>query len=203
MGRAGRGTAPLHRRGPRPPSQSPVHFLGLQPVAYTRCLKYVLFDRQLSQQPSYSPATVGWVARGRARVWGRSVRREGGGQDGPRSAAGRLTNPRSGRRSLCACRVPTTRLLPASVLRVHGLCLRFHELRAREPCCVPKGQVSVEPCAGARASALPRDGKGDSGFLDKHACESSPRRVGERPYLMGPCQTVYSSNSLLEKGKIP
>lgn len=104
--------------------------------------------------------------------------------------------------TLC-CRVPTTRLLPASVLRVHGLCLRFHELRAREPCCVPKGQVSVEPCAGARASALPRDGKGDSGFLDKHACESSPRRVGERPYLMGPCQTVYSSNSLLEKGKIP
>lgn len=88
VGRAGRGTAPLRRRGPRPPSQSPVHFLGLQPVAYTRCLKYVLFDRQLSQQPSYSPATVGWVARGRARVWGRSVRRRGGGRDGPRSAAG-------------------------------------------------------------------------------------------------------------------
>lgn len=82
------------------------------------------------------------------------------GRDGPRSAAGRLTNPRSGRRSLCACRVPTTRLLPASVLRVHGLCLRFHELRAREPCCVPKGRVSVKPCAGHEPPPSRGTGKG-------------------------------------------
>lgn len=90
-------------------------------------------------------------------MWGRSVRR---GPGRPEVSGRRLTNPRSGRRSLCACRVPTTRLLPASVLRVHGLCLRFHELRAREPCCVPKGQVSVEPCAGHEPPPSRGTGKG-------------------------------------------
>lgn len=90
---------------------------------------------------------------------GRSVRRRGraGTVRGQRPAA---HQPALRKALTLCCRVPTTRLLPASVLRVHGLCLRFHELRAREPCCVPKGQVSVEPCAGHEPPPSRGTGKG-------------------------------------------